>query len=241
MAERRTSSNTGSRERRSFPRPPLWLNLTLLAIALATFLYARHSRDDVKEKTKILFHKNENSPAELNRIREELAEFDVTEAQLGKEIDGRMKMVESAHGEQFYLAIDTAHKKMALRFGSEVVRQMDVEIGEARTIKGGDGHTWTFVPRKGAFNVTAKDADSPWQVPGWAYAMNNQPAPGSPALVQNGLGKYVIALGDGYVIHSPPAAESPLKGPKPGSFMVPEADLAAIWPRITTATRVYIF
>ena len=49
------------------------------------------------------------------------------------------------------------------------------------------------------------------------------------------------ALPDNYVIHSPPPAKSPLHGPKPGSFMVPEADMAAIWPRISTATRVYIF
>jgi hypothetical protein len=51
----------------------------------------------------------------------------------------------------------------------------------------------------------------------------------------------VIFLPDGYVIHSPPPPESPLQGPKPGSFMVSEADLAALWPRITNQTRVYIF
>ena len=51
----------------------------------------------------------------------------------------------------------------------------------------------------------------------------------------NGLGRYVIFLPNSYVIHSPPPPDSPLQGPKPGSFMVPEADLAAIWPRITNA------
>ena len=39
----------------------------------------------------------------------------------------------------------------------------------------------------------------------------------------------------------PPPANSPLRGAKPGSFMVPEADLAAIWKRVGPETRVYVF
>ena len=241
MADRRNDSRPDSPDRRTFPRPPLWLNLTLLAIALATFLYARHERTAVQEQTKILFHRNDNSPAELNRIRDELAGIDVSQAQLAKEIDGRMQMVESAHSEQFYLAIDTTRKKMLLRFGKEIVREMDVQIGEPKVITATNGRTWTFVPLKGAFNITGKESDAPWEVPGWAYAMNGQEPPKQTAVVQNGLGRFVVAIGNGYVIHSTPAPDSPLKGPKPGSFLVSDADMAAIWPRLTTETRVYIF
>jgi len=81
-----------------------------------------------------------------------------------------------------------------------------------------------------------------WPVPEWVYAMNREPVPAARGTVANGLGRYVIMLPDNYVIHSPPPEGSPLHGkPKPGSFMVPEADLAAIWPRISKTTRVYIF
>ena len=60
--------------------------------------------------------------------------------------------------------------------------------------------------------------------------------------IRNGLGKYVVSLQDNYVIHTPPPDDSPLHGTaKPGSIMVSEADLAAIWPRIDRQTRVYIF
>src|SRR5438045_9772168 len=78
------------RERRSFPRPPLWLNLLLLVIAAATFAYAKHQRNVVLEKTAALF-RNENSPAELRRLRDELAQMDLTKDQLSKELDGRMQ------------------------------------------------------------------------------------------------------------------------------------------------------
>src|SRR5437773_9886678 len=79
------------RERRSFPRPPLWLNLLLLIIAAATFAYAKHQRNVVLEKTAALF-RNENSPAELHRMRDELAQMDLSKDQLSKELDGRMQL-----------------------------------------------------------------------------------------------------------------------------------------------------
>jgi hypothetical protein len=229
------------RERRSFPRPPLWLNLLLLVIAAATFVYARHQRDVIEEKSAILFKPSPNSPAELNRIRDELSQMDLTQSQLERQLDGRMQYVKLLQSEEFYISIDTQRKKMQFRLGRSVVREADVQIGEAKTIRSPNGKSWTFLPLKGGFSVTGKEDGYDWAVPEWVYAMHGQKAPEQHAVVPNGLGRYVIFLPNSYVIHSPPPPESPLQGPKPGSFMVPEADLAAIWPRITTQTRVYIF
>ena len=53
--------------------------------------------------------------------------------------------------------------------------------------------------------------------------------------------EFTIFLSNGRVIHSSSAKDGPLKGPKPGSFMVPKADLQAIWDKITPETRVYVF
>ncbi len=228
------------RERRSFPRPPLWLNLLLLIIAAATFAYAKHQRNVVLEKTTALFH-NENSPAELQRLRDELAQMDLTKDQLSKELDGRMQYMQSLQGEDFYISIDTAKKKMQFRLGKEVVREADVQIGEVKTVTSRSGKTWTFLPLKGAFNVVDTDDSYASPVSEWVYALRNEPAPAERPTVKNWLGHYVIFLPNNYVIQSPPPAGSPLQGPKPGSFMVPEEDLAAIWPRITKQTRVYIF
>src|SRR5438874_9796097 len=105
------------RERRSFPRPPLWLNLLLLVIAAATFAYAKHHRDIIEDKTSILFRRNANSPAELNRMRDELSQMDLTQAQLNRELDGRMQYLQSLQSEEFYISIDTQRKKMLFRLG----------------------------------------------------------------------------------------------------------------------------
>lgn len=228
-------------ERRSFPRPPLWLNLLLLIIAAATFAYARYQRDVIVKKSSILFRRGENNPADLNRMRDDLAQMDLTKAQLANELDARMQYLQSLAGEDFYISIDTASKKMQFRIGKDVVREAAVQIGEPKTLTSRSGKTWTFYALKGGFNVTGTDDSYETPIPEWVYVLNNQPVPESRPMMHNWLGHYVIFLPNNYVIHSPPPPQSPLKGPKPGSFMVPEEDLAAIWPRLTTRTRVYIF
>ena len=172
-------------------------------------------------------------------MRDDLAKMDLTREQLARELDGRIDYLQSLRGSQFYLSIDTAKRKMQFRLGPNVVRECDVVVGEPRTIKARDGKTWTFLPLKGGFTVIGKESDYVWTVPAWFYAMTGQPP--EQRGVRNGLGKYVVVLRNNYIIHTPPPPDSPLQGPKPGSFMVPEADLAAIWPRISTETRVYIF
>lgn len=240
MSDRRRDERPGS-DRRKFPRPPLWLNLALLILAAALFAYASHQRKSLDEKTALLFKPTASAPADVNRIRAELADMEVSQAQLARELDGRMDFLEAIQSAQFYISIDTKRQKLQLRLGRDVVREADVQVGEARTITASDGRKWTFVPLKGGFSVVGKEVGYAWRVPEWLYAMNGQAIPADRPTAQNGLGKYVIFLPDNYVIHSPPPPDSPLKGPKPGSFQVSQADLAAIWPRVTKDTRVYIF
>ncbi len=228
-------------ERRSFPRPPLWLNLLLLIVAVATFAYAKHQRNVIVEKSAVLFRPTPNSPAELNRIRDDLAQMELTRDQLSKELDGRMQYLQSLQGADFYISIDTGTHKMQFRIGKDVVREADVQIGEAKTITSREGKMWTFYQLKGAFNIVGKDDSYESPIPEWVYAMKNETVPANRPVQHNWLGHYVIFLPNNYVIASPPPPGSPLQGPKPGSFMVPEDDLAAIWARITPETRVYIF
>lgn len=241
MSERRKEKRANSSDRRDFPRPPLWLNLLLLTIALATSVFARYQRRELDASFTQVFNKPSAGPAELNQIKAELAEMDLTREALEKELDSRLAYIESLKSREFYLSLDTATKKLYLNFGNDTVRDADVQIGEPATVEGPNEKNWTFVPVKGAFNVVSKEVGLAWRVPPWVYLMKGQPVPADPPTIENGLGKYVIILPNDYIIHSPPSPDSPLQGPKPGSFMVPEADLQAIWDRITPETRVYIF
>jgi hypothetical protein len=232
MPERRNDERPDAPDRRSFPRPPLWLTLLLLLLAVGGVLYARYDRRRVSTRFARVLAEEARTPADVKQIKDELAKIDLTRNSLQHELEGRMKFVASLKSENFYLSIDTRARKLRFYYGSTVLREDDITPGDARTITA-NGRTWTFIPLKGAFPIEAKIVGYDWRVPEWLD-------PARPT-VPNGLGKYVIFLPNGYVIHSPPSEASPLKGPKPGSYMVSEDMMAAIWPRIHQGTQVYIY
>jgi hypothetical protein len=229
---RRKSVRPGAPERRTFPRPPLWLNLLLLLLGIAGFLYARYDRERVSTKFARVLAEEARTPADAAQMKEELAKLDLTRNDLQHELEGRMKFVASLKSEDFYLSVDTRTRRLRFYYGGTILREDDVAIGESKTITA-NGHTWTFIPLKGAFPVEAKIVDYAWRVPEWLD-------PARPT-IPNGLGKYVLFLPNGYVIHTQPSEASPLHGPKPGSYMVSEEALAAIWERIHKGTPVYIY
>jgi hypothetical protein len=241
MPERRAESRPDAPERRSFPRPPLWLNLLLLLLGIGGVLYARHHREQVSKTFAAVIAEEARTPGDVRKAKSELAEMDLTSGTLEKELEGRMKFVTSLQSENFYLAIDSKTRKLRFLYGDTVLREAAVTVGEPLNVAA-NGKSWTFVPVKGAFVVEGKAVDHAWRVPEWMYASRNESAPAERPVVQNGLGKYVLFIGNGYVIHTPPAADSPLQGAKPGSYMVPEDVLAAVWPRIQSGkTPVYIY
>ncbi|HEU4889034.1 MAG TPA: L,D-transpeptidase, partial [Thermoanaerobaculia bacterium] len=185
--------------------------------------------------------REQRTPADVSKIKQELAELDLGREALQQELEGRMKFVGSLKSENFYLSIDTKARKLRFYYGDTVLRDADVTIGESKTLSAND-KTWTFIPLKGAFPIEAKLVDHAWRVPEWAYAMNGQPVPAERPVIPGGLGRYVLFLPNGYAIHTQPAADSPLQGAKPGSYMVSEDVIRAIWPRIVAGkTQVYIF
>ena len=241
MSDRRHSDRPEGRDRRSFPRPPLWLNLLLLILGIAGILVARQHRERVSTQFADVINEQARTPADVRKMKEELAEMDLARGQLEQELQSRMKFVSSLKSENFYLSVDTKARKLRFYYGDTILRQADIVVGEQRTIEAGE-KKWTFVPIKGAFSVEAKIVSYDWHVPEWVYAMNGQPVPPQRPTIDGGLGEYVIFLGNGYVIHTPPPAGSPLQGAKPGSYMVTEDVMRAIWPRIHKGkTPVYIF
>lgn len=225
---------------RKLPRPGsgtlLVLFLLLLVGGIAAAVHRRVLESDFQSRVA----RSRATPYEIKRIRHELADLSLNEKELANALDTRLKYLQASKRNEFYISIDTKKKGFSFHFADKTLRDAPVEIGPPRTVVEGK-KTWVFAPLTGSFSVENKVQDSTWRVPEWVYRMNGAKPPKSLPTVENGLGKYVIVLGNDYVIHSPPSPESPLKGPKPGSFMVPEADLAAIWKRIGPETRVYIF
>ncbi|HUP62401.1 MAG TPA: L,D-transpeptidase [Thermoanaerobaculia bacterium] len=240
ISDRRSEVRPQSPSRRRVRRPALWLNLVVLCAGVAALAGAHLHRRRLDATFARIVRTQVSSPYQLAKIRGDLASMELTRDSLDRELVERLAMARSFEAAEFYLAIDSSNRKLRLHFGPEIVRETDVVVGEPRVVTA-EGKSWQFVPLKGALTVIGKLADQPWDVPPWAYAMRSVPVPEGRSLVPGGLGKYVIVLPNGYVIHTPPSPQSPLVGAKPGSFMIAEDQMRAIWPRISDATRVYIY
>lgn len=223
-------------------RPSLRADLLLLAAAILAGGAVLGQRNALDQRFARLLSQTDAAPFEIKKIRDELADLEEDEASLGKELDARLKYARSLKAADFYIVLDTKKRRFDFKYGNKVVRDTCLDIGSPDTIVDPKtGARWTFAPLTGAFSVTEKMEDPDWVAPAWVYVMNGQKAPQKLATVEGGLGRYVLAFSGGYVIHSSPPPDSPLRGAKPGSFMVPEQDLAAIWRRVGPGTRVYIF
>ena len=230
------------RARRRLWRPSLRGNLLLLIFALLVGAAATAHRRALDGRFARLLAESDSAPFEIKRIREDLADQEMDERALVRELDARLKYARSVKAHDFYIVLDTKKQRFNFKFADKVVRDTCFDIGVPQAIVDKKtGARWTFAPVTGAFSVTEKREDAEWTVPAWVYAMNREKAPKQPPTLPGGLGKYVLVFSGGYVIHSPPPTDSPLRGAKPGSFMIPEQDLAAVWRRVQPGTRIYIF
>lgn len=220
-------------------RPALWVNLAIFLLGLAGLAGARLHTNRLDTHYALIRERQASLPYQTAKIRSGLASQALTTGGLEKELERRLGIARVLASDEFYITIDTANRKLRLQLGSSVVREADITVGEPRTIRVA-GKSWKFVPLKGAVTVRAKLMNERWRIPPWVYAMNGTAVPSDLPTVEGGLGRYVITLPNGYVVHSPPPSGSPLKGAKPASFMVPEKDMEAIWPQVTTSTRVYV-
>jgi len=220
-------------------RPALWFSLLVFVLGLAGLAGAQFHENRLDAHYERIRARQASLPYQTAKIRSDLASQELTTDALEKELERRLGIARVLASDEFYITIDTANRKLRLQLGSSVVREAELTVGAPRSIKAA-GKSWEFVPLKGAVTVRGKLMNYPWPVPQWVYAMNGTAVPAVLPTVTGGLGKYVITLPNGYVIHSPPPPGSPLKGAKPASFMVPEDDLEAIWPQVTTSTRVYV-
>lgn len=213
--------------------------LLLVAAGIAGLAFAHRRSLDGRWATSM--RGTDALPFEIKKARQALVDLDADEKTLASTLDARMKYAESLHSEDFFLVLDTARKRFRFQYGNRVVRDGAAEPGPERTIELG-ANRWTFAALSGAYSIREKLEDADWKAPAWAYAMSGTAPPNPLPTIPSGLGRYVLVLSGGEaVVHSPPPEGSPLKGPKPGSIEVPEADLAAIWKRIGPRTRVYVF
>ena len=222
-------------------RPPVAASLValLVAVALGAAATAHRRRLDARFAGQVV--RARAVPFEIQRIRRDLAALHLDEAALARDLDARLAAAAQQESSSFYLVLDRKAKTLSLRVGDRVVREAPLAVGPPRAIPTASGERIVEPPLSGSFTVREKLERPAWKAPASAYVAAGRPVPDPLPQIPGGLGRYVIVLAEDVVVHSLPPPESPLRGAKPGSFQVPEADLAAIWKRIGIETRVYVF
>jgi len=229
------------RRRPKLWRPPVGLSLGLLLVGVALGAASTIHRRHLDARFQAVALQSQGVPFEILRIRRDLSEHRLDEKALSRELEVRLAAADAQESSQFYLVIDTKARRVTLRVGDRIVREMPLEVGAPRPILTASGERVAPAPLSGAFTVRQKFERAAWKPPAWAWQAAGLPVPSPLTDIPGGLGRYVVMLTEDVVLHSPPPPESPLKGPKPGSFLVPEADLGAIWKRIGPETRVYVY
>ena len=235
---RRLGKDTGGRK---LPRPPLALNLFLLAVGILGGLGAYSHRRSVDARFAALLKQDSTAPFQIKKIRRDLADLETDEATLSRQLDARLAYARAQKAQEFYLVLDRGKRRFAFKYGDRVVRDGCFDIGAPDSISDGRGSHWYFPPLTGAFSVQQKLEQPAWKAPDWVYVIRREKPPGDRPAMPGALGRYVLEFADGYVLHSPPPDDSPLRGAKPGSFMMSEQDLGAIWRRVGPGTRIYLF
>ena len=77
MPERRNESRPDGPDRRSFPRPPLWLTLLLLVLGVSGILFARYHREKVSSEFSDVLIEQERTPGDAKQMKDQLAEMDL--------------------------------------------------------------------------------------------------------------------------------------------------------------------
>ena len=228
------------RSRKVF-RPPLLFSLCLLLFGVLLGAFAVLHRRTLDARFGAVVSGSRAAPFEVQRVRRDVVALDLDEKALEAELSARLASIDAQGLEEFHLDCDTKSKKLVFRFGEIVVREASLEVGPPRPIVSASGDRMPAAPLSGVFTVRQKMERPSWKPPAWLWAQAGLPVPSPLPSIPGALGRYVIVLTDDVVLHSPPPPDSPLKGARPGSLMAPERDLAAIWKRIGTDTRVHVF
>ncbi|MBI4056072.1 MAG: L,D-transpeptidase [Elusimicrobia bacterium] len=181
----------------------------------------------------------------LPNLLPEQAKFIKTHNILQEEVETLRSRVGKRMANQLYILVDTKASKLYLKQGLKLIRENICSVGRGGILVDKQtGRKWEFSTPKGLFQVTWKTEDPLWIKPDWAFAETKQliPPPDDPSrLVQGELGKYLLSMGNGYLIHGTKNEASLGQPVSHGCIRLGAEDLDFIYHAANLKTRVYVY
>jgi len=142
-----------------------------------------------------------------------------------------------------YIVVDTGANKLYLMDGERIVRAASCSTGSgSRLVDIAGKRVWVFNTPRGEFDVLRKIVKPVWTKPDWAFIEEGEPIPARFAdrLDPNVLGKYALALPDGYLIHGSIYKRTIGMSVTHGCIRLADEDLEAVYMAAQVGTKVYI-
>lgn len=168
------------------------LALPLLLIFLA-FIFLK----SLKSEPLLLDVRPRKEAGSIEALKRELARL----ARKNKKLHGALAR---AGPRGVYIVIDTAHNRLYLRKGVEMLVEAPCSTGSGRMLEDpAHGRIWLFDTPRGEFKVLAKFENPVWRRPDWAFIEEGEAVPrDEKARLEAGvLGDYALAFASGYFIH----------------------------------------
>lgn len=128
-----------------------------------------------------------------------------TQKVMSDEIQELRKEVGRRIGGKLHIVVDSKANKLYFKRGLDLVFEADCSVGRGGTLfDKKTGRKWEFATPRGEFKILRKIDKPVWTKPDWAFVESKEtvPPPDDPSRkVEGELGKYVLDIGDGYLIH----------------------------------------
>jgi len=146
---------------------------------------------------------------------------------------------------QWQVLVDTQANKLYVKKGLQLLWQADVSVGRGKTLKDKKtGRQWLFATPLGEFKILGRAKDPVWRRPDWSYVEQGLPVPppDDPSrIVEGELGKYVLNLGDGYLMHGTKHEDLLGRPASHGCVRLGSADLERLYKEVPDGTKVYLY
>lgn len=143
-----------------------------------------------------------------------------------------------------YLVVSTTENHFWLYKNEKLIREGRCSTGSYVYLKGSGGKSWLFQTPRGQFFIQSKIVNPVWHKPDWAFVEEGKPIPppGSPERYEYGvLGRYALAIGNGYLIHGTLYQRLLGMPVTHGCVRLGDDDLEAVYRTLPVGAPVFIY